>query len=183
VAIVGLTYQYSAVAGAQGVPSRPSVPGVPGGGGGGGGGTSNIPGQFWVLVQMSGDDVSCTLYTSSDELKKQQEAVVKQNVEIAKADRALDAEIKKLKAQLATKSKELAKAEGDDAKAAVQKEIDDLKAQIAQKQGQMKPIVKLFDPRLFNNRADAEQFMENTYKEAEKRKEKKLENADKKGSA
>jgi len=48
----------------------------------------------------------------------------------------------------------------------------------------MKPIVKLFDPRRFNKRADAELFIENTYKEAEKIKEKKMEAAEKKkGSA
>jgi hypothetical protein len=171
-AIVGLAYQCSAAI---------SIPGLPSGGGGG---SSNTPSVFYVLVQMSGDDVSCTLYTTTDDLKKQEAAVAKQNVEIVKANTALNAEIIKLKAQLAGKTRELTKAADDDAKAPIQKDIDDLKGQIADKQGQQKPVVKLFDPRRFNNRNDAEVFMENTYKEAEKMKEKKLQAADKKkGSA
>ena len=184
VVIVGLGYQCSAGT----LPGGKPIPGVPGtlnnnnnNNNNGGGGSSNTQSWFYVLVEMRGDDVTCSMYTTTDDLKREQDAVAKQNIEIAKADKALDAEIKKLKAQLATKTRELAKADGDDAKAAVQKEIDDLNGQIADKQGQIKPIVKLFPPRQFNKIEDAQQFMDNTQKEDEEIKKKKQEKADKKG--
>ena len=155
---------------------------VPYGSSRGGSGTTTTN-QFFVLVQLAGDDVSCTLYTTMAELNKQAEVVHTQNVEAVKANKPVEAEIRKLRGEVTAKTKELGKAPDDDAKAEIQKAIDTLKAQIAQKQTELKPVVKLVDPRRFGSREDAEKFMEQTYKEAEKIKEKKLEKAEKKGSA
>jgi len=140
--------------------------------------------QFYVLVQRSGDDVSCSLYTTVDEFNKQVEVIVKQNAESTKTNKVVNAELRKLRGELTAKNKELAKAQDDDAKAEIQKSIETLKDQIAQKEAELKPVVKWVGPRRFNTREDAERFMEATYKEAEKIKEKKLEKKEeKKGDA
>ena len=136
----------------------------------------------YVLVQVCGDDVNCSVFTTTSDVKKQQDLVAQKNAETMKANSALAEDIQKLKAQLAQKQKALAKANGGDGKAAIQKEIDDLKARIEQKQGELEPLIQLFEPRKFNNQADAEKFIENTVKEAEQIKLKKAEDAARKGA-
>ena len=83
----------------------------------------------------------------------------------------MDAEIKKLRSQLAAKGREVSKCTDAVRKTELQTDVTALKEQISQKDGERKPLISLIEPKKFSKREEAEKYVEALLKQAEKAKE------------
>ncbi|HUW57417.1 MAG TPA: hypothetical protein VMZ92_12340 [Planctomycetota bacterium] len=126
----------------------------------------------YVLVEKAGLEVTCNIYRTKEEIKERSTAVARENAETRKANKELDAEVKKLEGQIAAKGRALAKTEDADAKTALEKEIADLKTELEEKKGEKKAFIRLIGPKRFNKRADADAYIQEVNRAAEKAKAK-----------
>ena len=122
----------------------------------------------YVLVEKAGYEVTCNVYATKAETKDRAVAVAKENRAILKANKEIDAEVRKLQSKIAAKGRALAKAEDDATKTTLKEEIASLKAEVEQKKGEKKPYIKLIGPRRFSKRADADAYIAAVQKAAEK---------------
>lgn len=136
-----------------------------------GSGSGSTVTKYYVLIEKTGIEIYCGLYSSIDEVKQRGELVIAENKVRKEANEVLDTEIKGLREQIATKSRELQKAEDEDSKSALTKEIEALKQQIAEKEQTRQTLIKLIGPAEFRTRKAAENYMEKKYAAADKIKE------------
>jgi len=143
-----------------------------------GGGSST---DYYVVVEVTGYSVASGIYNKIDDIKTRAAVVEKVNRDIQKANKAADAELKKLRDQLASKSRELAKCDDTARKTHLETDITSLKAQIEQKDGERRAPTRMLEPRKFSTREDADKYVETVLKQAQKAAEKRDEK--KKGDA
>jgi hypothetical protein len=127
--------------------------------------------RCYVIVERTGFDVNCTVLPSQQEVNNRIAQLKKDNSDIAKANKPIEDEVKKLVGQLAAKKRALANAK-EDAKADLQKEVDDLTSQIAEKKAEIKPYVTWANPVHFSKQAEADKYIMQVTKQAEADKEK-----------
>jgi predicted transcriptional regulator len=129
-------------------------------------------GMFYVVVEKTGIDITPTLYGTLEQVKEHAADVLKQNNERKAANKSIDEEVRKLKAELAAKEHAAASTKDADTKAELQTAIQTLKDQISQKESARQALTTLFPPQQFRTREDAEKYMEAVNKEAQKVREK-----------
>jgi len=139
---------------------------------GSGDSSSGNTGSVYVLVEKRGLEVNCLMYGKMEDIKKRAVVIKRLNREAKEANKAIDDEVKALKALIAAKGRELGECEDDDQKAELEKQIAELKAQIAEKESGRQLLIKVYGPKEFKKREDAEKYMEKVYEAAEKMREK-----------
>lgn len=133
---------------------------------------STTAGQFYVIVEKADLDVMCVLYASMQGVRGHAAGVKNRNNERKLANTVIEKELKKLRADLAKRGRQLAQSEDPDRKAELEKEIEALKSQIAEKEAERRPLIKLIGPKRFGSREAAERYMEAVYTAADKAREK-----------
>lgn len=122
----------------------------------------------YVLVEKAGYDVTCNIYTSKADIKERAAVVARQNRATRKANKEINAEVKKLQGKIAAKTRQLARAKDPDTKAALQEELAQLKTDFELKKDEKKPYTKLIGPKRFNKLSDADKYIDAVNRAAER---------------
>ena len=124
------------------------------------------------MLDKSGYEVTSNVFTSTEQVKLHQQTVLQQNMEILKANRAIEAELKDLKKQIEAKTREMVKCDDPLTKGGLQQEIDGLKAKLAAKQAEFRPYIVVIGPQRFDKREQADAYVERVRIEAERARSK-----------
>ena len=113
----------------------------------------------YVLVEKSGDVVSCRMYSSTRDVRERLTEIKNNNKRNARTNRPIKSALKKLKAELAAKERKVkGMAEGPD-RDAVQRQIETLKGQVGQKESELRPITKYLPYKRFRDIGAAQKYI------------------------